>query len=263
VRFPVLSLLSTLAAGFCIAGPDESQSVDPQGQDLSQAASDPTASIMSFQLQNLYSPSYHNAPGADGNVVQFRAAIPFALGNTNNIARLTVPYITDSPSGANGFSDATLFNLTTFDQPWGRWGAGIVALLPTGKDGLSAEKWGLGPAAGFTVADNKLLWGLFNQNIFTVAGKDSRPDVNVSIVQPIFNYSLANGWSVGTSEMSVTYDWDKSEFISLPLGFKVAKLTKIGSQRVQFIGSYEMNFYDTGVTKEETVQFTVKLLVPK
>lgn len=255
--------LAGLAFVCVLAGNATAQDTTEGGQSLSQAASDPTASIMSFQLQNYYTYSYHNAPDTDGNVVQFRAAIPFELGNTSNIARLTLPYVTDSPSGLSGLSDTTLFNLTTFNRSWGRWGVGAVALLPTGEDGLSTEKWGLGPAAGFTARGNNILWGLFNQNIFTVGGDDARPDVNVSIIQPIFNYSLPNGWSVGTSEMSLTYDWDRDEFISLPLGIKVAKLTTIGNQRVQFIGSYEKNFYDTGVTADETLQFTVKLLVPK
>lgn len=262
MTFPVnCKSLTGLVLVCVLAGSATARDATNGGQSLSEAASDPTASIMSFQLQDYYTYSYHNAPDADGNVLQFRAAIPFALGGTSNIARLTLPYVTESPGGISGLSDTTLFNLTTFDRSWGRWGVGAVALLPTGEDGLSTEKWGLGPAAGFTARGNGILWGLFNQNIFTVGGDDSRPDVNVSIIQPIFNYSLPNGWSVGTSEMSITYDWDGGEFVSLPLGVKVAKLTKIGNQRVQLIGSYEKNFYDTGVTADETLQFTVKLLV--
>ncbi len=233
------------------------------GQSLSQAASDPTASIMSFQLQEFYTANYHNSPSASGNRLQFRAAIPFTIGNLNNIARITIPYITDSPSGASGFSDMTLFNLVTFNQAWGRWGVGAVALLPTGESGLSAKKWGLGPALGFTARKKKVLWGAFNQNIFTVGGDNSRPDVNVSIIQPIFNYSLSNGWSTGVSEMSISYDWEQNKFTSLPLGIKLAKFTTIGKQKVQFIGSYERNFYDTGIVPRDLFSFTVKLLVPK
>jgi hypothetical protein len=235
---------------------------DGGGQSLDQAASDPTASLMSFQLQDFYTYDYHNS-GETANRLQFRAAIPFQLGGTSNIARLTLPYFTDSPSGADGFSDATLFNLTTFTQSWGRWGVGAVALLPTGTSGLSAEKWALGPAAGFSVQDGRLLWGLFNQNLITVAGDDDFPDVNLSTLQPIFNVGLGDGWSTGLSEMVFAYDWDENEFTSLPLGVKLSKLTKISGRPVQFIASYEHNFYDTGVTPSDTLSFTVKLLVPK
>jgi hypothetical protein len=42
--------------------------------------------------------------------------------------------------------------------------------VPTGADGISAERWGLGPALGFTARPAWGLYGFFNQNIFTVAG---------------------------------------------------------------------------------------------
>lgn len=232
-------------------------------QSLGQAASDPTASLLSLQLQTYYNSSLYNLPGETSTKLQFRAAIPYRLGNTNNIARLTVPYIVDSPSGTSGFADITLFNLTVFDQPWGRWGVGVVALLPTGKKGLSAEKFAVGPAFGFTAPKGKLLFGLFNQNLFTVSGDSSKPDVNISTFQPILNYALANHWSVGTSEMTVVYDWDAGRFTSLPLGIKLAKLVKVGSHPVQLIGSYEHNFYATGTGPKNTFQFTMKLLLPK
>ncbi len=233
-----------------------------QEQSLSSQASDPTASLMSFQLQNFYSPNLHNAQGSQ-NMAQFRAAIPFEIGGISNIARLTLPGVTENGAGATGLGDATVFNLLAFDRDWGRFGVGAVALLPTGAEGVSAEKWGLGPAVGFVARPSWGLAGLFNQNIFTVAGDDDRPDVNISTLQPIISVTVGNGWSVGTSDMTFVYDWDLSEFTSLPLGVKVSKLTKLGGRPVQWQVSYERNFYDEGVAPEETIGFTVKLLVPK
>jgi hypothetical protein len=66
---------------------------------------------------------------------------------------------------------------------------------------------GVGPAVGFTAKSGKVLWGAFNQNIFSFAGDDDMPDVNVSILQPIFSVGLGDGWSTGLSEMSASYDW--------------------------------------------------------
>jgi hypothetical protein len=235
---------------------------DQGGQSLDQAASDPTASLMSFQLQNFYSPNLHNTD-ADSNLLQFRAAIPYQFAGINNIVRLTQPYVTDSASGVTGFADTTIFNLAAFDRSWGRFGVGAVALLPTGSSNLTADKWGLGPAVGFVAQEGWGLWGLFNQNIFTIAGDDDDPDVNVSTLQPILNVGLGNGWSVGTSEMNFIYDWDAGEFTSLPLGFKVAKLSKIGKVPTQYQFSYERNFYDEGFGPEDTLGFTVKILLPK
>ncbi|WP_282120782.1 hypothetical protein [Ruegeria atlantica] len=231
-------------------------------QTLASQASDPTASLMLFQLQNFYSPSLHNANGAL-NVTQFRAAIPFQLVGISNIARLTLPSVTYNSNGDTGIGDATLFNLAAFDRSWGRYGVGVVALLPTGAGGVSAEKWGLGPALGFVARPGWGLARLFNQNILTVAGDNTRPDVNISTLQPIVSYTIDQGWSVGTSDMTVVYDWDRSEFTSLPIGLKVSKLSKLGGVPVQWQLSYERNFYDAGTGPQDTIGLTAKLLVPK
>jgi hypothetical protein len=57
--------------------------------------------------------------------------------------------------------------------------------------------------------------------------------------------------------------WDRDEFVSLPLGVKLSKMTRIGGRPVQFQLSYEHNFYDAGVGPEDTIGITAKLLVPK
>jgi hypothetical protein len=115
---------------------------------------------------------------------------------------------------------------------------------------------------GFVASSRKLLWGVFNQNLFSFAGDDDREDVDVSILQPIVSYSLPNKWSLGTSEMNVTYDWEKSDWTALPLGVKLAKLVKFGNMPVQFSGAYEYNFADDYVAPKWAVNFTVKFLFP-
>ncbi|MDS9470189.1 hypothetical protein RGQ15_21815 [Paracoccus sp. MBLB3053] len=231
-------------------------------QDLSQAASDPTASLTAYLFQNFYTGQYHGRDDAQGNRMQFRMAIPYTLGGTNNIFRLTLPYVTDSPSGNTGLSDATVFNLTTFKRDWGRFGVGAVALLPLGADAVTADRWAIGPAAGFVAQADWGIWGLFNQNLIDIGGKSGSDPVNLSVIQPILNVSLDQGWSVGTSDMSVTYDWDEGEFVSLPLGIQVNKLVRFGTTPVQFGLSYEYNFYDETVAPEDTIGFTMKILAP-
>lgn len=233
-----------------------------QEQDLSQAASDPTAALMSFQLQGYYSPTVYGTH-EDAAYVQFRAAIPFEIFGLQNIARLTLPYVTESPSGTTGLTDSTIFDLVTFTRPWGRFGFGAVALLPTGSEDLSAGQFALGPAAGFTVQNGRVLWGAFNQNVFTVAGDEDKPEVNSSTLQPILNIGLGNGWSTGLSDMSFAYDWDQGDWTSLPLGVKLATLQRIGSTPAQFTFSYEVNFADHPGTSEETWGAVVKVLLPR
>ena len=152
------------------------------GQSLEQAASDPTASLMSVQIQDVYAGAYHRLNDESGNTVLLRSAVPFQFGGVNNIARVTLPVVTDSPSGESGVGDMAVFDLIVFNADWGRWGIGPVMLLPSGEDGLSAEQWAIGPAVGFTVSQPGFLWGVFNQNLFSFAGDADRKEVNVSIL---------------------------------------------------------------------------------
>ena len=138
-----------------------------------------------------------------------------------------------------------------------------MLLAPTATDdAIGAGKWATGPALGFVARSNKLMWGLFNQNLFSFAGDSDRKDISVSILQPIVNYSLPQKWSIGTSEMNVTYDWDKDVWAALPLGLKLAKMVKFGKRPVQFAGAYEYNFANDDVAPKWTVSLTVKLLLP-
>jgi hypothetical protein len=233
------------------------------GQSLEQAASDPTASLMSVQVQDIYAGAYHVVDDESGNTILLRSAIPFTAGGLDNIARFTLPIVTDSPSGESGLGDLVLFDLVKFDKSWGRWGIGPVMLAPTATDdALGADKWAIGPALGFVARGDKLMWGLFNQNLFTFAGDSNRKDVNVSILQPIVNYSLPDRWSIGSSEMNISYDWEMDAWTALPLGLKLAKLVKLGKLPVQFSGAYEYNFADDYVAPQWTVNFTVKFLFP-
>ena len=259
----VLRAKAAAALVLCAAHAARAAEEGSAGQSLEQAASDPTASLMSVSVQDIYAGSYHQLDDESGNTLLLRSSLPFATGSLEHIARATLPIVTDSLSGESGLSDLVLFDLVVFDKPWGRWGIGPVLLAPTATDeAIGADKWAIGPAVGFVARSNKLMWGLFNQNLFSFAGDSDREDVNVSILQPIVNYSLPDRWSIGTSEMNVTYDWERDAWTILPLGVKLARLVKFGKLPVQFAGGYEYNFADDYAAPKWTVNFTVKFLFP-
>lgn len=54
-----------------------------------QASSDPTASLTSFQLQDLYAPGFHRLDDVDQDLEQFRMAVPCSGSGVDHIARLT------------------------------------------------------------------------------------------------------------------------------------------------------------------------------
>lgn len=247
------------ALGFC-AVTGIAQESESGGQSLGQAAEDPTASLMSLQIADWFNASFYHLPGDESaNTVVLRPVIPFRTGEMSHIFRATIPFLTDHPRLDSGLSDVTFFDLVVFNEDWGRWGLGPVALLPTGGDDRGVNEWALGPAIGFTARQDKLIWGFFNQNLFNIGGEN----VNASVIQPIVNYGLGNGWSIGSSEMSFTWDWEAERWSSLPLGAKISKLQKFGEFPVQFSLQYEHDFAEATVGPEDTIRFTLKLLFPK
>lgn len=230
-------------------------------QSLGQAANDPTASVVAFQIEDWYGLQYHNGDYSDNSVV-FRPVIPFQLWGINNIARMTVPIITDHPFAETGLGDITVFNLMVANQSWGRWGVGAVGLLPTGGDSRGASQWAAGPAVGFTAQTPHFIWGAFNQNLFTLAGDEDRPEVNISYLQPLFSYGLKDGWSLGLSEMQFAYDWEKSSWTSLPLGAKLSKIVHVYDTPAQLSFQYEHNFADDYVIPSDTLRFGIKFMLP-
>lgn len=262
----MLRIAAASAAAAMLASVAAAQEAAPSGQggqDLSQAASDPTASVMSFQATWSHAAEFRVLNDETSDELQLRAAIPHHAFGHNNIFRITFPLVVDSPGADFGAADTTVFNLTTFNRSWGRFGVGAVALIPTGGSDRGAEKWGIGPALGFVNSSHRgLLWGVFNQNVFSFAGDDDRANVNISIAQPILNLSLGDGWSVGASEMNVTYDWEQDDFVSLPLGVGVSKLTRRFGPAIQFNLQYEHDFADEYIGPEDTISFRVKVLLP-
>ncbi len=72
--------------------------------ELAAKATDPTASLMSFQLNDWYTARFHGVDDSANQVV-LRAAIPFTLAGLNHIFRITQGYATSTPTGTTGLVD--------------------------------------------------------------------------------------------------------------------------------------------------------------
>lgn len=206
--------LAALGSAFAQSVPDQPSSDDA----LSRKATDPTASLMSFQLNDWYTASIHGLDGAANQVV-VRAAIPFDIGDRGNIFRVTLPYVTSSPVAGSGLTDTTVFDIAVFNAPWGRWGIGASGSLPTGSNALTQDKWTLGPAAGFVnSSDKRTNWGLFLQTFYSFAGSDQAAAVRLLNLQPIYSYQFGKGRSLSLGNSALVYDSHSGRWASLMVG---------------------------------------------
>ena len=224
---------------------------------------------MAFYLADWYTPAFHHGDSADRmNMLMVRPVIPIPATELlpfSQIARLTVPYVTDSPSGS-GSADVLLFDLAMMDAPGlsGRIGVGPVLSFPTADpDILGSGKYSAGPALGLVSQLGKFQLGLLVQNLFSFAGDDDRSAVSQTMIQPIVNYSLPEGWHVGTGNMIFTMDWNENKFTSIPLVFNLGKVVKLGSIPVNIALEPEYNLYRDGLSAEWTVRFSMTLLFPE
>lgn len=230
--------------------------------DLAAQATDPTAQLMSFQLNDWYTADFHGLDDT-ANYVVLRAAIPFDLGSTKHIFRVTQPYATSSPAGS-GLVDTTVFDLVVFDQPWGRWGVGVAATLPTGASGLSTDKWTAGPALGFVNSSTKgVNWGLFVQSFFSFAGKSSAPDVGILNLQPILGYQLGGGRSISLGNSAIIYDTERSRWTSLFTSINYGQVVTFWGHKWRPNVEVGYDFKDDVGNPKWIIRAGIALLLPK
>ena len=257
--------LSACFVAFALTGTSPLATAQPGGVDADQLAAqatDPTAQLMSFQLSDWYTASHHGIDDTANQVV-LRAVLPFDLGQTRHIFRVTQPYATSSPAG-RGLVDTTVFDLVVFDQAWGRWGLGVAGTLPTGASGLSTDKWTAGPAGGFVNSSNKAFnWGVFVQSFFSFAGARSAPDVGIVNVQPIFSVPLGNGRSLSLGNSAFVYDTEKSRWASLLLGVNYGQVVTWAGHKWRPNVELDYDFRDLFGNQRWVVRAGISLLLPR
>ncbi len=228
---------------------------DAAADDLARQATDPTASLMSMNFIADYTGGFHGPNTGDDDALDltFRPAIPFTAFGKANILRITVPYQL-SGRGEDGLGDVGIFNIVVTGESWGRWGAGLVASLFS--NDAAPDDFAIGPAIGAVYNVSKTLnVGVFSQNVF--AG-----DTAVSQLQPVIAWQLGQGWSLSAGDLQFAYDWKNDRWLSVPIGFQLGKVTRIGKQPVRWAVNPQYNLKDDAGLEEWSVSLTFTLLVP-
>lgn len=203
--------------------------------ELARKLQNPVASLISLPLQG----NYDFGIGAnDGTrfTLNVQPVVPMSLSpKFNLITRLVLPVVVQKnvygETRQSGLSDGLL---TAFFSPKAPtkggliWGAGPAFLLPTGADGLTTKKFGVGPSVLLLKQSGALTMGLLVNHIVSVAGNEIFADVNNTFLQPFLARNFKGGKALALNT-ELTQNWEArtvSGFVNLSASkvFKIRKL---------------------------------------
>jgi hypothetical protein len=156
-----------------------------------------------------------------------RFVAPIPLGKNLKVINRFTMRNNEAADKSSGAGDAEYFALfVPFEWSTGRWGIGPQVNFPAESSKFGSEKWRYGFATAWLErVGDKVLTGVLVQQIW---GKTdpSDPDRQVAqpiTIQPVFNYSLKNGYYVNIGETAFSYNWDANAWL-IPLGFRFGKV---------------------------------------
>ncbi len=251
-----------------IAAAHEEPEVGNQPEDLQKATQNPVASLISVPLQNNtnfgVNPGYRNQ-----NVLDIQPVIPIGISKDwNLLVRWITPIIYQPVPNAPGTRETGEYGLgdmqpTFFISPRkpGKliWGVGPVFQLPTATNTyLGQGKLGIGPSIVVLTQPGHWTLGVLANNVWSVAGSGSRPDVNQFLMQYFINYNLQKGWFIGVSPI-ITANWEASRgnVWTVPFGGGIGRIMKFGAQPVSLVAQ----FYDNAVHPANTPSWTMRLQI--
>lgn len=239
--------------------------------DLAQKTQNPVSDLISLPFQN--NTNFGIGPyDRTQNVLNIQPVVPFSLGEDWNLITRTIAPVISQPdileeSGSTfGLGDITA-SIFISPKDAGKiiWGMGPILLLPTATDNvLGTGKFGLGPSLVVLTIRGPWVVGLLANNIWSVAGKDDRADVNLMLIQYFINYNFGQGWYIVTAPiMTANWEAESGNQWTVPLGAGVGKIFKIGNQPLNASVQAYSNVVTPDFGADWTLRLQLQLLFPK
>jgi hypothetical protein len=144
-------------------------------------------------------------------------------------------------------------------------GFGPAFVVPTATgDSLGQGKFSIGPSMVLLTQPRRWTLGVLVNNVWSVAGSGSRPDVNQMVLQYFVNYNLKKGWYTSISPI-MTADWQKNSgsIWTVPVGGGIGQVTKLGPQPVNLLAQFYGNAVHPSGASSWNMRLQVVFLFPK
>jgi hypothetical protein len=255
--------------------PEEPEANTSAGTEaLQKATQNPVASLISVPIQN--NNNFGMNPGyRTQDVLNIQPVIPIGISKDwNLLVRWITPIVwqplPNQPStpetGVYGLGDMVPTFFISPKNP-GRliWGAGPVFQLPTATSTyLGQGKLGIGPSIVVLMQPGHWTLGVLANNVWSVAGSGSRPDVNQFLLQYFINYNLKKGWFI-TWQPTLTANWEATSGNqwTVPYGGGIGRIMKLGYQPVSLTAQFYGNAVHPVNTPSWTMRLQIAFLFPK
>lgn len=216
--------------------------------DLAKKLANPISNLISVPLQNNTDFGIGTMKGSR-NTLNVQPVVPFHLGSKINlITRYIFPIIsqyniTGYGQSQVGLSDAVLTGFISPSQSKNgiTWGAGPVLLIPTGtNDFLTGKKFGIGPSLVFLKQHKGLTVGALINQLWSVAGSETRSDISQMYVNPFVAYNWKSGAGINCA-LEWTQNW-KAKTSNVMVTPTISGLTSLGKQKVSLAVGPRINF---------------------
>lgn len=235
---------SCLGLSLCLAAGTLHAAEEHSADELAKQLANPVASLISVPLQYNYDENIGPDDKGTRHTTNLQPVAPFSIGEDwNLISRTILPLIdqtdiapgTGNQTGTGDVVQSLFFSPKEPSESGWIWGVGPVFLLPTASDDLLGnDQWGMGPTAVALKQVGPWTVGALVNHIEHVTTDGGHDDVSATFLQPFINYGLPGGVTLALNT-EATYDWEHDE-AAVPINLMMNKVTKIGSQMIQFGG---------------------------
>lgn len=237
-RFVILCLVSALSAISAFAQEEPKPAADDAAA-IARKLANPIGALISLPFQNNMDIGIGDYNGSR-NTLNIQPIVPFSLNAKYSlITRYIVPVIaqydiTGENTQQTGLSDALVSGWISnaVVKNGFVWGLGAAFLVPTATDDMiGTKKWGVGPTAIALKQTKGWTFGILVNQIWSVAGDETRADVNQMYLQPFITHNWKSGSGL-TVNSEITQNWEAgttNAYINIMGG----ALTKFGNQLVQ------------------------------